>query len=99
MSLRASAGAAEHTDAVSYFEEETEETSNGEIFLKCLLKPDQNVPDFDDLASFIECKHGKDYSDWLKNREKYRKWRSEKMAVLKWKKKKKTRKNVKVSRN
>lgn len=71
-------------------EEETEETSNGEIFFKCLLKEGEKMSDFDDLADFVEFKRGKDYSNWLSNRYRYRKWKCEKMAVLKWKKKKKT---------
>ncbi|GFP81402.1 hypothetical protein PHJA_000283500 [Phtheirospermum japonicum] len=80
-------------------EEETEETSNGEIFLKCMLKTGKNVSDVDDLVDFVECKQGKDYSAWLKNRHRFRKWRFEKLAVLKWKKKKKTWKTLKGRRN
>lgn len=68
--------------------EETEEACNGEVFLKCVLEND--VPDFDDLANFVACESGKDYSAWLKDREKYRKWKGEKMTVLRWKRKKKT---------
>ncbi|XAR57459.1 hypothetical protein NMG60_11025612 [Bertholletia excelsa] len=71
-------------------EEETEETCNGKIFLDCILENSQNTSDFDDLTDFIECKKGKDYSDWLKDREKYRKWKCEKKAVLRWKMKKRT---------
>ncbi|KAL3638704.1 hypothetical protein CASFOL_016611 [Castilleja foliolosa] len=80
-------------------EEETEETSNGEIFLRCMLKTSENISDVDDLVDFVECKQGKDYSTWLKNRDRFRKWRFEKSAVLKWKKKKKTWKTVKRRRN
>ncbi|KAI3464354.1 hypothetical protein Pfo_021017 [Paulownia fortunei] len=79
--------------------EETEETSNGEIYLKCMLKMGDNISNFDDLASFVECKQGKDYSAWLKNRQRYRRWRFEKMAVLRWKRKKKTWKTLKGKRN
>ncbi|XP_047962585.1 uncharacterized protein LOC125207336 [Salvia hispanica] len=68
-------------------EEETEETCSGEIFLKCMLPGSEGL---DDLVDFIECKQGKDYTSWLKNRERFRKWRSEKTAVLKWKRKKKS---------
>ncbi|KAL3513375.1 hypothetical protein ACH5RR_026092 [Cinchona calisaya] len=71
-------------------EEETEESSNGELFLRCMINNGGIVSDFDELADFIECKQGKDYSTWLKDREKYRKWKGEKMAVLRWKRKKKT---------
>ncbi|PIN05597.1 hypothetical protein CDL12_21860 [Handroanthus impetiginosus] len=81
-------------EAIAGLEEETEETTNGEIFLKCMLKMDGGISNFDDLASFIECKQGKDYSAWLKNRERYRRWKFEKMAVLRWKKKKKTWKTI-----
>ncbi|KAL6961989.1 hypothetical protein U1Q18_036946 [Sarracenia purpurea var. burkii] len=71
-------------------EEEMEETCNGKIFLKCLLQNGEKTFDLDDLADFIECKKGKDYSGWLKGRQKYRKWKCGKMAVLRWEKKKKT---------
>ncbi|GER30276.1 transducin/WD40 repeat-like superfamily protein [Striga asiatica] len=50
-------------------EEETEETSNGEIFLECMLKMGNNISDIDDLVDFVECKQGKDYPSWLKNRQ------------------------------
>lgn len=53
-------------------------------FLKCI--GEKSPPD--DLADFIECKEGKDYSTWLKDREKYRKWKYEKRAALMLKKKK-----------
>ncbi|XP_057469958.1 uncharacterized protein LOC130758950 isoform X1 [Actinidia eriantha] len=76
-------------------EEETEEASDGKIFLKCMLENRGEPFDFDDLAAFIECKRGKDYSGWLKDRQRYRKWKCAKMAVLRWKKKKKTWKFMK----
>ncbi|KAL7097075.1 hypothetical protein ACP275_10G120000 [Erythranthe tilingii] len=82
------------TERVAGLEEETEETSNGEVFLKCVLNMGENN-DFDDLASFVECKQGKDYSSWFKNRKKYRCRVLEKMAVLRWKRKKKTWKTLK----
>lgn len=71
-------------------EEQTEETSNGEVFLSCILKRGKKAPDFDDLAEFIECKQGKDYSSWLRNRRKYRMWKDQKLAILRWKRKKQT---------
>lgn len=89
---------ASHKEAVACLEEETEETSNGEIFLKCMLGM-ENVSNFDDLVDFVECKQGKNYSSWLKNRQRYRRWRSDKMAVLRWKRKKKTWKILKGKRN
>jgi len=77
-----------NTQRVVGIEEETEETCNGKIFLKCRLENRGKPSDFDDLADFIECKRGKDYNGWLKDRQKYRKWKCEKMAVLRWKKRK-----------
>ncbi|KAM3729508.1 hypothetical protein ACB098_12G017800 [Castanea mollissima] len=71
-------------------EEETVKTCNGETFLKCILGDSKNLPDFDDLADFIECKQGKDYRIWLKDKQRHRKWKGEKMAVLSFKKKRKT---------
>lgn len=79
-------------------EEETEESTNGELYLRCVVKNSPRMSDFDELADFIECKQGKDYSGWLKDREKYRKWKGEKMAVLRWKKKKKTWRVIKNKR-
>ncbi|XP_076914479.1 uncharacterized protein LOC143573501 [Bidens hawaiensis] len=50
------------------------ETCNGEVYLKT-----RNVcGDVDDLADFIECQKDKDYEDWLKGRDKFRGWKSEK---------------------
>ncbi|KAK4341123.1 hypothetical protein RND71_039624 [Anisodus tanguticus] len=71
----------DNKEDVEAMEEETEETTNGKIFLKCRLQAGQ-VPDFDDLADFVECKKGKDYSSWLKNRQEYRKLKCDKMALL-----------------
>lgn len=85
-------------EAVECFEEETEETTNGEIFLKCILKK-HDVSKFDDLVDFVECEQGKDYSSWLKNRQKYRKRKSEKLAVLRWERKKKTWRSLKGNIN
>lgn len=79
---------------VETMEEATEETTNGKIFLKCRLQAGQ-VPDFDDLADFIECKQGKDYSSWLKHRQEYRQLKCDKMALLRWKRKKKSWKVMK----
>lgn len=70
--------------------EETEETCNGKSFLNCFLQNREKSSSIDDLAEFIECKQGKDYSGWLKDRQKYRKWKYEKQKALMWKKKKKT---------
>lgn len=83
-----SLASASHMEAAACLEEETEETCSGEIFLKCMLQKDMSG--FDDIVDFVECKQGKDYSTYLKNRQRFRKWRSQKMAVLKFKKKKKS---------
>lgn len=82
-------------DYVVGIEEKTEETSNGKIFLNCLLEGSQKPSDLDDLADFIECKEGKDYTRWLSDRKRYRKWKCGKMAVLRWEKKKTTWKFLK----
>ncbi|XVF63314.1 hypothetical protein PTKIN_Ptkin09bG0077900 [Pterospermum kingtungense] len=76
-----------HVESALSIEENRGETCNGEIFLRCILEGSQNSSDVADLADFIECKPGKDYSDWLRDREKFRRWKSVKMANLRWKKK------------
>lgn len=71
-------------------EEDPGEVCNGEIFLKCIRDSSQSSSDIDDLADFIECKPGKDYSAWLNNRKYFRIWKSGRKAVTwcdKWKKK------------
>jgi hypothetical protein len=83
-------------ESIDGTEEETVETCNGKIFLNCVLDDSQNLSDHDDLADFIECKQGKDYNGWLKDRQRYRNWRSQKMAVLRWKKKIKTLKLIRT---
>lgn len=54
-----------------------------------MLRGSGKPADFDDLVDFIECKPGKNYSGWFKDREKYRKWKGAKMSLLVWKEKKK----------
>lgn len=69
-----------------------EESCNGEKFLWCMAgKGNLRQTDVDELADFIACEPGKDYSDWLKGRERFRKqrWKSEKIANQRWNKKKK----------
>ncbi|XP_021911681.1 uncharacterized protein LOC110825527 [Carica papaya] len=68
-----------------------EETCNGENFLKCIIgRSSLKSSEIDDLADFIECKRGKDYSGWLKGRQKFRQWwKKEKMAAYQWNKKRK----------
>ena len=79
-----------HVESALSIEENMGETCNGEIFLKCISEGSKNSSDVADLADFIECKQGKDYCDWLRDREKFRRWKSEKMANLRWKKKRRT---------
>ncbi|KAK1403687.1 hypothetical protein POM88_003292 [Heracleum sosnowskyi] len=62
----------------------TKKTCNGVNYLRCIGEKSS----VDDLADFIECKEGKDYSAWLKDRDTYRKWKYEKQAALTVKKKK-----------
>ncbi|XP_074289628.1 uncharacterized protein LOC141614775 isoform X2 [Silene latifolia] len=54
-----------------------EEPCNGEAYLKCFTS---NSKDIAELADFIVCEPGKDYTSWLHNREKYRSKRREKLA-------------------
>ena len=63
-------------------------TCNGEIYLKCLLGKHSKVSDFDELADFIVCEPEKDYSEWLKNKEKFRRRKYEKMFKFRRKKRK-----------
>ena len=67
-------------------EKEKSEECNKKAFLKCVLGSTK-TSDYDDLVNFIECEPGKDYSRWLKKRERYRRWRNQKIAVLRLKKK------------
>ncbi|XP_039024572.1 uncharacterized protein LOC120157536 [Hibiscus syriacus] len=75
-----------HVESALSIEETTGETCNGEIFLRCVLQGSLDSSAVADLADFIECKQGKDYSEWLKNREKLRRWKSEKLENFRWKK-------------
>ncbi|KAL4564209.1 hypothetical protein LXL04_028265 [Taraxacum kok-saghyz] len=47
-------------------------TCSGEVYLKTRLVGSGKVSDFDDLADFVECKKGKDYVGWLKDRDNFR---------------------------
>ncbi|CAN7071972.1 unnamed protein product [Brassica oleracea var. botrytis] len=69
-----------------------EKSCNGEKYLWLLgEKGDMKSSDVEDLADFIVCEPGKDYSDWLKGRERFRsqKWKCGKTALQRWKKKQK----------
>lgn len=58
--------------------EEDNDTVSGRNFLEDLGVSSDSV---DDLADFVVCKRGKDYSSWMKMRLKYRKWKCGKMRV------------------
>ncbi|KAG9440136.1 hypothetical protein H6P81_020301 [Aristolochia fimbriata] len=49
-------------------------TCNGENYIKCI----GNLSDFDDLVDFIACTPGKDYSAWLKKKERFKQWKESK---------------------
>ncbi|MQM04843.1 hypothetical protein Taro_037652 [Colocasia esculenta] len=53
---------------------------NGEGFLKCILE-DCSIPDWDDLANFIEATPERDYAIWLRKRKSYTKWKNNRLAV------------------
>ncbi|XP_010433355.1 PREDICTED: uncharacterized protein LOC104717483 [Camelina sativa] len=67
-----------------------EESCNGENFLWCMAGKDKlKKSDVEELADFIVCEPGKDYSDWLKGRERFRKQRWNKIFPQRWNKKQK----------
>ncbi|KFK29269.1 hypothetical protein AALP_AA7G111300 [Arabis alpina] len=73
------------------------ESCNGESFLWCVTEKSSDV---DELADFVACEPGKDYSDWLKGRERFRnrRWKTDKIAIQRWNKKQKAwRENKKKS--
>uniref|UniRef100_K7N4L0 DUF7812 domain-containing protein n=1 Tax=Glycine max TaxID=3847 RepID=K7N4L0_SOYBN len=65
----------------------TAKTCNGEMFLNCILEDPKKLSDYDDLADFLECKTGKNYSKWLNGREVYTNRRYQKKIDLRKKKK------------
>lgn len=70
---------------------ETKEFCDGKAFLDCIMKEQGSCHAYEyaELADFIQCKQGKNYSKWLKDRQAFRKWRYKNMVVLRWKNKKK----------
>lgn len=76
-------------------EDGTEKTCNGKMFLNCLFENPKNLPDYDELADFLECKTGKNYSKWLTDRQKYRYRKYKKKLELRKTKMKKKRTFVK----
>ncbi|KAL2325053.1 hypothetical protein Fmac_024111 [Flemingia macrophylla] len=63
-------------------EDGREKTCNGEMFLNCMLGNAKKLSYYDELADFLECKTGKNYSKWLNNRQIYRQWRCQKKKDL-----------------
>ncbi|KAJ4849398.1 hypothetical protein Tsubulata_024483 [Turnera subulata] len=68
------------------------ETCNGEIFFQCVEVVEgecsRRSSGTDDLFDFVECKRGKDYAGWLRDRQRFRQWKCAKRAIFRWKKKK-----------
>lgn len=73
-------------------------TCSGEKFLKCLPDFEENHSDFEDLADFIECTPGKNYSAYIKKRTMFRKWKFSKISAIKHSAKRRIQQNVRDSR-
>ncbi|KAF5744232.1 hypothetical protein HS088_TW08G00830 [Tripterygium wilfordii] len=93
-SLRISSKRMQNQEAETYDDmesasigEESDKSCNGESFLRSRLGGLQTLSDVSDLVDFIKCQSGKDYSLWLKNREKFRQWKLERVEGLRRKKK------------
>lgn len=85
----------DHIESAFGIEENIGGASNGENFLKCAVPGSEKLSDYDDLLDFIEGKEGKDYSDWMKSRDKFhQKWKCERRAKLRWKRKEMISKNL-----
>ncbi|XP_020591868.1 uncharacterized protein LOC110032547 [Phalaenopsis equestris] len=67
--------------------ESQENTCNGERFINCIPSYHTNPSEWKDLVDFIECRPEKDYCSWLKNRNKFNKWKQEKSVLFKSRKK------------
>ncbi|PKA58673.1 putative receptor-like serine/threonine-protein kinase [Apostasia shenzhenica] len=72
----------------SGFQKNTNDTCNGECFIRRIPDYHQNPSEWEDLVDFIECKSGKDYSSWLKNLHRFNQWKHEKVMIHKIQKKK-----------
>jgi len=77
----------------------TEKTCDGEMFLNCILGNPKKLSDYDELADFLECRTGKNYSKWLNRREIYRDRRYQKKLELGKTKKKTFRKCFQFKKN
>lgn len=59
------------------------DTCNGQVIMECFPEFRQNPSEWDDVVDFIECKLGKDYSSWLKKKERFRMWKYERRCKRK----------------
>ncbi|KAM1181006.1 hypothetical protein ACFX1Q_020889 [Malus domestica] len=75
------------TESSDGIEEKTEETCNGKVFLNLLLGRSQES-EIEELADFIACEPGRDYSSWLKDLQKYRGMMYKKKRAARWEKRK-----------
>ncbi|KAF5184626.1 2-isopropylmalate synthase [Thalictrum thalictroides] len=75
---------------------EEEEICNGEVYFR-LYGSTQS--DIDELADFVECKKGKDYAKWWKDKESYRAFSYMKTAARKRERRKKERKSAMVKQS
>ncbi|CAJ2627947.1 unnamed protein product [Trifolium pratense] len=72
----------------------SEETCKGKAYLDCTLT--KREADYDELADFIVCKKGKDYSSWLNNRLKFRQQKYQKVIGSKEFKKERVWKSLRL---
>ncbi|GMH21742.1 hypothetical protein Nepgr_023584 [Nepenthes gracilis] len=93
----------DRTRHVIGMEEESQETCNGEVFLRCMvgeeeddmeIHPEESIESSWNLVyspqgglDMSERKRKKIILPWLRDRERYRKWKHEKIAILRWEKK------------
>ncbi|CAN6455614.1 unnamed protein product [Victoria cruziana] len=65
-------------------DEDGDKACNGEAFIQPILGMEEKgkrPSDYEELADFIVCKHGKDYKSWLNSRKIFRWWSYEKAAM------------------
>ncbi|XP_073009446.1 uncharacterized protein [Typha latifolia] len=54
------------------------EICNGQVLIECFPEFNRDPSEWDDVVDFIECKRGKDYSSWLKKKQRFRQWHKKK---------------------
>ncbi|KAF3792445.1 hypothetical protein EJ110_NYTH11541 [Nymphaea thermarum] len=80
------------TDLIEREDEDGDKACNGEAFIESILGMEEKGKrprDYEELADFIVCKHGKDYKSWLNSRKIFRSWSHEKAALARQQKKRK----------